>query len=187
MRLTGKSLILMLLYAPTEGGAQPPIQGRTRLMKMVFLFEKELLDDFRKDRDFDEIALPEFFAWHYGPFSARLLDDLEFLVNRGFVSSEAKGNAVTAELEEFAYWVEDFDQEAEAEYVEEEFSLTAPKGEDHARMLWGSLTDNQQHLLSSFKNSLNGTSLDRILEYVYKKYQADGYTDRSLVRDRYLA
>lgn len=67
MKLTGKRLLLLLLYSSTKKKeANVPIVGRTRLMKMVFLFEKELLDEFEKNRTFEEIALPEFFAWKYG-------------------------------------------------------------------------------------------------------------------------
>lgn len=48
-KLTGKTLILILLYAPTEDGAMnTPISGRTRLMKMGFLFQEEIADQFKK-------------------------------------------------------------------------------------------------------------------------------------------
>ncbi len=40
MKLTGKKLLLLLLYSPINGKKyNVPITGRTRLMKMVFLFE----------------------------------------------------------------------------------------------------------------------------------------------------
>jgi len=37
-----------------------------------------------------------------------------------------------------------------------------------------------------FKKVLNRASLNRILEYIYKKYQKEGYIDKSLIRERYL-
>ena len=64
MKLSGKKFVLLLLYAPTSGNnVNIPIAGRTRLMKMGFLFKKEIKNDFEKDETFEEIALPEYFAF----------------------------------------------------------------------------------------------------------------------------
>ena len=78
MKLTGKKFILLLLYSPITTGCNVnvPIAGRTRLMKMGFLFKEEVLNDFQKDRTFDEVALPEYFAWKYGPFSGEFLNGI---------------------------------------------------------------------------------------------------------------
>ena len=63
MKLTGKKLLLLLLYAPSEKEKfNDPISGRTRLMKMVFLFKEELCSDFMKDKIFEGVDLPEYFA-----------------------------------------------------------------------------------------------------------------------------
>jgi uncharacterized protein YwgA len=188
MRLTGKRLLMLLLYAPVEDSpVNVPILGRTRLMKMAFLFKEEVATDFLEDRNADAIDLPEFYPWRYGPFSAKLLDDLEFLVNRGYILRSAAGaSPLPEELDEYTYWLEDFDAEAVGEYTQEEFSLTDDRGIPKASELWTDLTSNQQTLVSDFKKTLVNVSLDRILEYVYKKYAERGYTDRSLIRERYL-
>jgi len=193
MKLTGKKLILLFLYAPTTGNeVNVPIAGRTRLMKMGFLFKEEILIDFQKDKTFDELDLPEYFAWKYGPFSSELLNDIEFLVNQNYVESRSEKAPIAAELDEAEYaeyyfWVEDMDAFRFREYDEETFELTKDKGIPKAEEFWVKLTENQKKYMSEFKNVLNNASLSRILEYVYKKYQEKGYTDKSLIRERYLS
>jgi len=155
-------------------------------MKMVFLFDKEVLPDFKKDRAFDEVSMPEFFSWKYGPFSKDLLNDLEFLINQGYIRAvSSQTYPTTPEVAEYEFWISDFENFQAQEYDEETFDLTTLKGIPKARMLWDSLSKNQQEQLSEFKAVLNKASLDRILEYVYKKYRTD-YTDKSLIREKYL-
>jgi len=194
MKLTGKKFILLLLYSPTTTGGKVnvPIAGRTRLMKMGFLFKAEVLSDFQKDTTFDEILLPEYFAWKYGPFSGELLNDLEFLINQEYIKSRSGSSPIPAELDEAEYgeydfWVEDMDEFRVREYNKEVFELTKEKGLPKAKEIWDVLSENQQKYLIEFKRVLNRASLNRILEYVYKKYKAEGYIDKSLVRERYLS
>lgn len=192
--LTGKKFILLLLHSPTTTGGKVnvAIAGRTRLMKMGFLFKEEVLSDFQKDKTFDEVVLPEYFAWKYGPFSGELLNDLEFLINQEYIKSQSGSSPIPAELDEaefgeYDFWVEDTDKFCVREYDEEVFELTKAKGLPKAKEVWDVLSENQQKYLIEFKKVLNSASLNRILEYVYKKYQKEGYIDKSLVRERYLA
>jgi uncharacterized protein YwgA len=186
MKFTGKKLILLLLFPHDSGSLSLSIPGRTRLMKMAFLFDKEVWPDLKDEHTGDEKALPEFFAWKFGPFSSELLDDLEFLVNRGFVDVQRGAHATNEELEEYEYWLDESGQSFTTEYVEEVFSLTE-KGMDRAAPLWAELTDRQRTLIDKFRAVMVKAPLSRILEYVYKKYEKEGFTDRSLIRDRYLS
>lgn len=188
MKLTGKKFLLILLYSPAEKDSfNIPISGRTRLMKMGFLFEQEVLQDFKKDKTFEDIELPEYFSWKYGPFSKTLLNDLEFLINQQYINVNISTNApIPEELEEYEFWVEDLDDFQAREYEEEIFSLTNNKGIPKALEIWRILSSNQKKLLIDFKRVLNQACLDRILEYVYKKYKKN-YTDKSLIRDKYLS
>lgn len=194
MKLTGKKLILLLLYAPTVGEkVNEPIAGRTRLMKMVFLFKEEVLIDFQRDKTFDEVDLPEYFAWKYGPFSSELLNDLEFLVNQLYICRSESEAAVSdlvvseAELREYDFWVDDVDEFQTKEYAEEVFELTVERGIPKAKEIWDRLSKNQKKYLHEFKQVLNRAPLSRIIEYVYKKYRKNGYVDKSLIRERYLS
>lgn len=185
MKLTGKKFLLLLLYSSTEGESYNiPVVGRTRLMKMVFLFDKELATNFMKDRTLEDIELPEFFKWKYGPFSKDILNDLEFLINQQYINIEISSNApLSAELDEYNYWIEDLEEFQAHEYDQEIFKLDE-KGISKANTIWSILSDNQKNLLIKFKTKLNKSPLDRILEYVYNKYP--DYTDKSLIREKYL-
>ena len=161
-------------------------------MKMGFIFKEELRSDFEKDKTFEELALPEYFAWKYGPFSGELLNDLEFLVNQNYINATSRGTPIEAsiaeaEFAEYDYWVDDMDEFRSREYDEECFELTQEKGVPKAEEIWGILSENQKNILSEFKKVMNRASLSRILEYVYKKYHKEGYVEKSLVRERYLA
>lgn len=187
MKLTGKKLLLILLKTPYNGKANSPIIGRTRLTKMVFLFKKELLVDFQKDNNIQEVSMPEFFAWNYGPFSKDLMNDLEFLINQEFIKvTYSNETPIKAELAEYTFWLDDINDLDYMEYNQEVFELTN-KGIIRADESWNMLTNNQQSLLINFKKVLNNAPLDRILEYVYKKYDEQGYIKNSLIRDKYLS
>lgn len=188
MKLTGKKFILLILYTPNkEGKFNIPIAGRTRFMKTVFLFDKEFREDFEKDKSFEEINIPKFDPWHYGPFSKDLLNDLEFLINQQYIKVSIGKNAPTpAELAEYMYWVEDVNEFQSREYDEEIFELTDDIGIPWAAKIWALLSKDQERLLIALKDALNSAPLDRILDYVYNKYQKEGYTDKSVLRKKYL-
>ena len=120
--------------------------------------------------------------------------DLEFLINHEYVrrsQEDATLSDITvseAEMREwqYDYWVEDTDEYQSREYDEEVFEL-GTQGVRRAKDLWERLSDNQQKWLAEFKKVLNRAPLSRILEYVYKKYRKDGYIDKSVIRERYLA
>src|SRR3989304_180692 len=86
-----KDLLLLLLFSPGRTSeANEPIVGRTRLMKMMFLFKEEAMSHFLRETDIPEGEFYEFFPWHFGPFSREVYDDLTFFLLRGFL----EGNAV---------------------------------------------------------------------------------------------
>lgn len=187
LKIDGKKFILILLFAPPKVGSTTlPISGRTRLMKMGYLFEKEIIEDFQKGSNIS-FALPEFFAWKYGPFSTGLLKDLEFLINQEYVDVKlVDKNPIPEEVAEYKYWIESFEEFSEDDYSEEVFQLKTPKGYKKAEELWSELSDAQRRTVVLFKDSLTSAPLSRILEYVYRKYSSEGVTDKSLIRDRFL-
>ena len=154
---------------------------------MGFIFEKEILNSFKKDSNFEEIILPNFFPWNYGPFSKDLLIDLEFLINQDYIQINMSTAApLKVELEEYQYWVDDLDDFRAREYDQEVFSLTSEKGIPKVLEIWDNLTNNQKNIMSEFKNKFNTVPLNAILDYVYKKYKIEGYTDKSLIKNRFL-
>lgn len=188
VKLTAKDFLLFLLYSPGVGDDfSEPISGRTRMVKMMFLFQKEIYQKFK----FDIENLVEFKPWNFGPWSEEVYGDIEFFKSIGFITTRTENinaNDISVEeADEFEKWEEDFslsDYMAE-EYQQEVFSLT-PLGEKYIKgdELFNSLSENQKLGLREFKKKFNGVSLFSLLQYVYKKYPE--MIVRSNIKDKIL-
>lgn len=78
-----KDIILLLLALPgCSGNKFEPILGRTRMMKLLYLLDKEI--NVKKRLGLNSYY--DFEAYHYGPFSKDVFDDIEFLRNVGLVN-----------------------------------------------------------------------------------------------------
>jgi len=184
-----KDLILLLLYAPgVKGELCEPIQGQTRLMKMIFLFKEEIAGRFNLDQVIDEAAFPDFEPFDYGPYAGQVYADLEFLVNYRFVVASREGAEVAEEeRREFDFWtatgdeVEDIDKAI----VGRTFSLMARgKGFVEKERLWEDLSGEQKTVLQEFKTRCVSASLRSLLRYVYTKYE--NMTKKSVIKDEIL-
>jgi len=191
-KLTGKHILLLLIYSPGNTGREnEAVVGRTRITKMMFLFDKEIRKAFLKNSDIELISFPNFEAWHYGPFSKQVYDDIEFFLNNGYLSSEPLLNTEKSEFElnEYENWMDEYLFDEERELLsgirnEESFELTS-KGERFVKdRIYGRLTANQRKIVAQFKRSINNASLEAILRYVYLKYPE--YTEKSKIRGRIL-
>jgi uncharacterized protein YwgA len=183
---TTKDLLLLLLHAKgARGMVAEPIVGRTRLMKMIFLFDKELRHDFRMGTAVEDAAIPSFEPYDFGPYSSQVYSDLEFLVDLGFVRVSAVGDVLPAEeAAEYDYWRATAADAAEDEAELEQFTLTSTGCRFVERGRAGELTDPQWALLNEFKARCTGTSLRSLLKYVYAKYPET--TTRSKIRDQII-
>lgn len=172
-----KDLLLLLLYSPgTTGQVNEPVAGRTRLVKMLFLFKKEVLDRFKKGIGITEENFYQFFGWNFGPFSREVYDDLNFFILRDFITvKNLEQESLPESVEEWKEWLTmtgmDFHREELGfdEYFEEEFCLT-DNGRNFTQKIHDSLTKTQKELLTSFKSKINSTPLRAIIRYVYTKY-----------------
>lgn len=182
-----RDILLLLLYSPGTGdGFNEPIVGRTRLVKMLFLFKEEVLPHFRRGTSIDENNFYQFFPWNYGPFSREVYDDLTFFILRGFVKSEeAIGEAPEESAREWNFWTDQNEAAGSEiiEYQEESFSLTA-KGMRVCDEMYSTLTDGQQTTLRTFKRKMVSLRLEAILKYVYTKYEEQ--TENSKIKGRIL-
>lgn len=187
IKFTGKHILLLLLYSPGRGeDFNEPIEGRTRIIKSMFLFDKEVRKDFFHDTDSELVSFPEFFPWNYGPFSKEVYSDVEFFINNGYINETLLDSEKSeAELDDEANWREDYilDSDKDGLYEErneESFQLTT-KGCKYTReKKYSTLSDNQKLLLKTFKAKMNTASLRSILRYVYLKYPK--YTSLSKIR-----
>lgn len=179
-----KDLIMVLLYAKAHQGQQcEPIHGKTRLMKMVFLFDKEIRRKFNLQEQIPDSALPDFEAYDFGPFSGKIYEDLEFLVEMGLVdASSVDDDLLEDERLEYEYW--------QAKGGSDEwsfptaFSLTELGREFVESRLRSRLSPEQWEVLEKFKARCTSASLAALLKYVYTRYPET--TKRSTIRDQVL-
>jgi hypothetical protein len=183
-----KDILLLLLYSEgVTDSFNESIKGRTRLVKMVFIFWKEALKYFIKGLEIKEENFYKFFAWNFGPFSKEIYDDIIFFQLKGFIyviPYESDSNDITSQ--EFEHWINEtslLTEEEESNYSELKLSLT-PKGEEYAMRLYKQLDSNQKILLKNFKNKFNTVPLRSILRYVYKTYPE--YAENSIIRNNIL-
>lgn len=190
MKLNSVDIILLLLYSPGYTDMMnEPIDGRTKITKMLFLFEKELAKKFKFDKLTGNENIFQFTAWNFGPMSTTIFKNLDFLKNIGFIESTyATSYAVTAEeVSEYNHYYNELIENENniTEYKSEKFCLTS-KGikfiDDKGK--YRLLSDNQKKYLREFKSKLNNASLRDILRYVYITYP--DYTDKSLIKNDIL-
>jgi uncharacterized protein YwgA len=183
-----KDILMLLLYAKGQKG-QPyePIVGKTRLMKMVFLFDEEIRRSFNLNKVVPDSALPEFEAYNYGPYSAEVYSDLEFLVELGMieVTSLDDTERLPEEIAEYEYWQATSNaDEDEGVQTQEQFSLTALGRKFVEKKLLTALNKEQVSALDEFKRRCTAADLRTLLNYVYSKYPK--MADRSKIRDKVL-
>lgn len=186
----GKDLLLAFIYAEGKTGQNnEAIWGRTRIEKMMFIFEKELSAKFFKDED---VLLPEFIPYLYGPYSIEVLDDLNFFIDIDFIEEIETSVSIQDEMTEihnYAEWEdsdlwEDETDEIPKNKYEMSYALTDKGMKYVAENIWVQLTDNQRSVIIRLKTQINNMLLDDLLSYVYRKYPE--YAEESKIRDRYL-
>jgi hypothetical protein len=184
-----KDLLMLLLYARGKSGAvAEPIVGRTRLMKMVFLFGKEIRRQFNLEQVIPDATLPKFEAYHYGPFSADVYSDLEFLIGLDFVKkteAASAGAIPDEEASEYEHWQSGATDDGDgAQFAQSQFALTQMGRTFVERGRAGDLTPEQWDALDRFKARCTGTSLTSLLRYVYEKYPI--MTENSKIREKVM-
>jgi len=184
-----KDILLLLLYSPTKDEEfNAPIIGRTRFVKMLFLFKKEVLNEFNKKNLIDPEQFYKFYAWDFGPFSKEIYDDINFFLMRKFIKSSFsdKHESIAESAEEFNHWrnnIEVNEDENVVEYQDEEFILSK-SGCDFAKKMYDELEDYQKIILAEFKQKLSNAPLRSLLRYVYTNYPEK--TSKSKIKNQIL-
>lgn len=183
-----KDILMLLLYAKGHNSQEcEPIQGKTRLMKMVFLFDKEIRLKFKLDKAIPDSAMPNFVAYDYGPFSTQVYEDLEFLIEMGFVEASPIGDTemLDEEVREYEYWqaTTNYDEPGGAEF-QEQFQLTDLGKQFVEEKLLGELSVGQRSALDEFKHRCTAADLRTLLRYVYSRYP--NMATGSKIRDKVL-
>lgn len=171
-----RDILLLLLHSPGRSDEiNQPIAGRTRLVKMLFLFRKEALKEFRKGTEISEENFYEFFPWNFGPFSSQVYDDLNFFELREFIErGETEEETIPESAAEWAMWLSssrpDSSDDEMSEYSEETFTLTEKGLKFVEANLLPLLAPAQVKLLREFRARLEDAPLRAILKYVYENY-----------------
>ena len=189
--MNGKDLLLAFLYSPGIGSVfNEPIVGRTKLTKMMFLFEKQLYSRFFEDTL--QIELPSFEPYFFGPFSRQMFEDLSFFEAIGMV--ETKETSIPLSVVDKVESKDVFDETDEwndASFDEDEvsfelsYSLSQSGLNYVSEKIWPLFTQTQIDKLTAFKAQINKISLDSLLRYVYKQYPEEA--KNSIIANRYLS
>lgn len=188
--INGKDLIMLLLYVPGfRGEPCESIEGRTRIMKMVFLFKMEVWPKFRFGQVITEKDLPDFIPYHFGPFSTGVFGDLQFLINLGLIDeySDVTDQVSDEEALEYQWWLEAIDAEGQEAtgYNPSRFALSEMGIRFVKERLLGKLKEQQLEALRAFKSRCTSVSLYTLLRYVYTHYET--LTTKSRIRDEILS
>lgn len=129
-------------------GDEEPIEGRTRLQKMVFVVQRELAkeEDLREDQQYD------FFPYDYGPFSKELADAIDEMIEEGLLDEEPV----------------EYDDEGNVKYLYE----IKPDGRSVVnRELDRDRVENVIDTIRQIKSRYNDElSLPEVIDEVYSKY-----------------
>jgi len=91
---------VLLLYFIKKAEEKGKIWGITKLMKLVFFGEREMVKDRVKGFNY------KFYRWHLGPFTPQIYEDLEFLIENELVTEREgiettdHGEAILSELDD---------------------------------------------------------------------------------------
>jgi uncharacterized protein len=169
MDMSRGQLLMMLLAAEGHRGeAAEPIQGTTRLQKLLFLLEHEANLKATTGSDF------KFEAWKFGPVSKELYDDLEKLENLGLLETDPISASSPTELDEYGLSFDDLmgeeKREAQESSEEKRYRLTR-KGLDWIK---AHVDGKKQHevvdKIRRIKAKYGALSLQDLLHYVYSKF-----------------
>ena len=184
-----KDEIILTLLAKNNG----PIVGTTRLQKLLFLIEKEGHIE-------PENTSFGFEPYRFGPASKSLYDDLEFLVNMGYMEKTGSPN-IEPKLhglneiedldgEEFLSSGDDENDDAGNSDEEKEIEIKTAgndlivykitqKGIDQLTKK-GLLESSESKIIDSMRKKYGNKSLIELLRYVYTRYP--DYTTESEIR-----
>jgi uncharacterized protein YwgA len=143
---------LLLLYVGREFEGHEYISGATRYQKMLFLiFYEEAL------RLKIPTENPGFYGYKYGPYSDRIDEAINFLIEEGYIITSGRKSSST-----------------------ERFIITA-KGKERAKRIFDKLSKDQQLALIKFRSHWNQKTAKAICKYIYAKDEYKEFLNESLI------
>lgn len=167
--------LILLLFCPGSTGKEgEPVEGVTRLQKLMFLLQQdvgpaELASDARAHGyGYDPYKM--------GPFSETLRDEVEQLRSAGIIRTERLVYLLNDDADSPGY----SDPDGPGRRVESHKYRLTDFGIQIGRDLWASLDKAQQEDLVEFKRFFNSLSLRQLLIYTYERFPR--YTTASEIK-----
>ena len=185
-KLNGADYLLLLLYLNDK----EPILGAVRLIKMMFLFNKEIAPLLKND-GLESDNLPEFISYNYGPFSKDVYEQIELFKGIRFIQvSNIKAQEEFIEVDDFEEmsYVDGVDNKGyELKNDGTYYKYNILKlGENYvSEEILPCVGTKEKRLLEEFKKKITTLPPKQLLKYVYSKYPE--YTEKSLIKDKVLA
>lgn len=168
-------LLLLLLYAPGKTGQVcEPIEGTTRLQKLMFL----LREGEGPRRMVAAAKKLGYSPYKMGPFSAELRDAVQDLVAADIIN-----------VDQLEYMLPDDADTRHDRFrsrttsqggITYKYYLSSTLGAQIGRDLWSGLDQTVQKELEEFKAFFNALSLRQLLIFTYEKFPA--FTGRSTIK-----
>ncbi len=163
-KLTHNDILILLLYTDNA----TPIIGKTRIQKIVYLYEEELHKQIGWDKKVitKEGSLFGFYPHYFGPFSDNLHKYLDELTAFNIIEQESIKNNSIPHKSATKYMITTLGKN----YVESKLM----KYIDIIKM----------GIISEFKIKYNNMIRDDLLYYVYNKYEL--MTVKSIIKEQYV-
>jgi uncharacterized protein YwgA len=162
-------LLLVLLFAPGPKKKEcEPIEGITRLQKLIFL-----LNQGKGPNSLVEIAKKyDYKADKMGPYTKSLREDLDVLISFGLVGTERLRYLISDDKDDPDYDVDDPDykQEVKLKRVESQKFFLTKNGKEAGAELWGNLSSKDRDALKEFKTFFCSLTLRQLLIFVYDQF-----------------
>ena len=171
-------LLLALLYAPGSSSSfGEPIEGRTRLQKLMFLLQQ----DVGPKELISEAQEYGYTPYKMGPYSQRLTQVLEELQSAGIIKAERLEYLLTDDSDPGLEGADVDPPEAEHKRVESLRYHLSELGEEIAEKIWRGLSEEKREGLSEFKEFFNSLTLRQLLIFTYDRFPR--YTSESIIRE----
>jgi uncharacterized protein YwgA len=164
MQLDRMKFLVALLHAKGASGREDePVNGTTRLVKIIFLAQREArLGEFYDFKPYD-----------YGPYASEIPDDVEALRSAGLVDRFEKRLLLSYEESDFYFFQRNSFEETVADHAPQmilHVYQLSPKGKVAARKLWEALDVETRRLITEIKRNYNSLPLTDLLRLVYEHY-----------------
>jgi hypothetical protein len=173
-------ILIVLLYAPGKSGKpNEPVDGITRLQKLMFLLQQ---GEGPKQLVSDAMAYG-YKPYKMGPYAPELQRDLNDLQSAGIVHTQRLDYWLPDDGDAPSGAGSDAESSGREKRVESlRFSLTDEFGMQVGGDLWKTLSAKQQDAMSQFKKFFNALTLRQLLIFTYERFP--DFTTESTIKSQ---